>query len=538
MHKTQAAKSALALTSFLLTAGLAAQERTGTTESSRPNILLIVSDDIGTDVTSDMYPGLIDGLVARYGPSGLGHPDFGAIAGNPASTPNLNTLARRGMRFTNVWAHPFCSPTRAALITGLYAADTRVANYQDALSQAHTTFVRQLKDEGGYRTGLFGKWHLAGLPATSYSGMKPKEAGFDIFKGNMHAALGTFWDYDYQVQLVDTPADEWLELEPPERELPDIGPTTYAPVVKIADTIEWIEQKEAEDADAPWFAWLAFNLSHATIQRMPTQMAVPDADTLDAVTRAEIAACGGRFGTQDYGECPGEAQMRAMTNSLDTVLGKLLEAVDEIDDNTYVILIGDNGTPMYGRPGLDFIDNMYITRSGRGKGTVYESGALVPMVVSGPGIDANSASNEFAHAVDVFSTTLELAGLEPPSAVSDSEGTGTLPLAGASLAPILFGDAESVRDPERGYILTETHDLMRGGIREVAARNGTHKVLCTDAASADQCTFYDVAVDPLEEYPLDEPSSCAGYSDGTWSPDDPSWHFCRLTEVIATHSFL
>ncbi len=114
--------------------------------------------------------------------------------------------------------------------------------------------------------------------------MKPKEAGFDIFRGNMHAALGTFWDYDYQVQLADTPADEWLDLEPPERELPGIGPTTYAPVVKVADTIDWIKEKEAEDADAPWFVWLAFNLSHATIERVPTQMAVPDADTLDAVS--------------------------------------------------------------------------------------------------------------------------------------------------------------------------------------------------------------------------------------------------------------
>ena len=63
-------------------------------------------------------------------------------------------------------------------------------------------FVRQLKEQGGYSTALFGKWHLAGVPGgpNPYSGMKPKQAGFDLFRGNMHAAIRTYWDYDYQVQ--------------------------------------------------------------------------------------------------------------------------------------------------------------------------------------------------------------------------------------------------------------------------------------------------------------------------------------------------
>ncbi len=76
--------------------------------------------------------------------------------------------------------------------------------------------------------------------------------------------------------------------------------------------------------------------------------------------------------------------MRAMTNALDTVAGKLFDAVDSLDPNTYIVYIGDNGTPMYGRPNLDFIDNMYLTRYGRGKGTAYESGLRVPMIVKGP----------------------------------------------------------------------------------------------------------------------------------------------------------
>ena len=84
-----------------------------------PNILLIISDDVGMDVTTDMYPGLIDDLVKKYGPSGHNHPDFSRIKGRQASTPVMDRFAGQGMRFASVWAHPFCSPTRAALITGI-----------------------------------------------------------------------------------------------------------------------------------------------------------------------------------------------------------------------------------------------------------------------------------------------------------------------------------------------------------------------------------------------------------------------------------
>ena len=509
----------------------------GTTR--HPNILLIIGDDIGFDVSTNMYPGLIDKLVGQYGPSGHNHPDFRKIKGKPASTPILDQFARQGIRFSNAWAHPFCSPTRATIITGLYAAKTRVATYADPLSQHHTTFVEKLKEEGGYSTAIFGKWHLAGLPgrngAPDYPGIKPKEAGFDLYKGNLHAAIGTYWDYDYHVQDDSTPADKWLTRKPPVKSLPGIKPTTFAPVVKVSDTIEWIKGRQAADPDKPWFAWLAFKLSHATIKQEPSQMAIPEADTLDAGTYNELKACGGEFGTQNRGNCSGEAQMRGMTNALDTVVGKLLDVVDKIP-NTYVIYIADNGTPMYGRPNLDFIDNMYITRKGRGKGTGYESGARVALAVRGPGITADTQSNEIVHAADLFSTIMELAGLKPPKQVSNSEGTGTVPLDSVSLTPILFNRATSVRDPDKGYLLAETENLMTGGTRMVGARNATYKVVCTN--SAGNCEFYNLVDDPLEEYPLAKPDSCSGYTNNTWTPADPKWHYCRLTDVVARYSFM
>jgi len=522
----------------LLWTGLsAAQEPAGDgAKSRRPNILLVIADDVGMDATTNMYPGMIADLVRRYGPEGFDHPDYGRIDGKPASTPVLDRFARQGMRFANVWAHPFCSPTRAAVLTGLFAAKTKVTTYADALSSKHTSFVRMLKEQGGYSTAAFGKWHMAGLPGkpVDYPGMKPKQAGFDLFRGNLHAAINSFWDYEYLVQDAATPADRWRSEPMPVKSLRAIAPTNYAPVVKVADTIEWITAREKEGR--PWFAWLAFNLSHTTIIQQPSAMAVPNADTLDAPSLAEMKACGGTFGSNTVGSCSGEALNRAMTNSLDTVFGRLLEAVDAVAPGTYVIFVSDNGTPMYGRPQLDFIDNMYITRKERGKGTAYESGARVAMAVRGPSIPAGGESAEFVHVADLFSTVLALAGLTPPGTVSDSTGAAKVPLDAVSLAPILFNREKTVRDPDRDYILTETENLMTGGTKMVGARNATYKVVCT--GGADDCLFYNLKRDPLEEYPLSRPAGCADYENGGWTPADPEWHYCHLAGVVARDSFL
>lgn len=500
-----------------------------------PNILLVIGDDIGLDLGTGMYPGLVQRTARQYGPQGLKHPGAATIAGKPASTPTLDGLARQGVAFSQAWAQPFCSPTRASILTGLFAAKTNVINYTDPLSQHHTSFVQRLKDQAGYSTGLFGKWHLAGMPggAVSYPGMKPKEAGFDVFKGNLHAAIKTYWDYDYIEQDATTAPGQWRTGAPPARALPGIAPTTMSGVVQVADALEWIRAQEREQPGKPWLAWVAFNLAHATIVQQPSAMMVPEADTLDAAALAEMRSCGGRFGSMDTGACSGEAVMRAMTNSMDTLIGKLLAGVDALDRNTIVIYLGDNGTPMYGRPQLDFIDNLYITRKGRGKGTAYESGVRVPLAVRGPGVTAGRVRSEPVHVADLFPTILQLAGLVAPAQVSNAQGNGTLAVDGRSLVPLLSGTARPVRDPDQGYLLTESLNLMTNSTRQVAARNARYKTICTEKVTAQSCEFYDLVKDPLEEYPLPRPAHC----DAPGSQRDPSWHYCRLSALIATESF-
>jgi arylsulfatase A-like enzyme len=499
-----------------------------------PNILLVVMDDVGMDTSTQMHPGLIEDLTALYGPQGHNHPFYRRIAGRPASTPTMNTLAQQGMAFTQAWVQPYCSPTRASILTGLYAAKTKVFDYSDPLSQSHQTVALLLRDEAGYSTAIFGKWHVSGLGF--YPGMKPKQAGFDLFRGNLNGAIDSYWSYDYQIQDERTLPNQWLTETAPTRSLPGIAPTTYAPVVKVADTIDWIRAQESANPNKPWFAWLAFNLSHIASGQTPT--IVPNYDTLDEPTRTEMLACGGTFGTASIGSCSAPALNRAMTNSLDSVLGKLLEAVDAIDPFTYVIVIGDNGTAMYGQPAINFIDNMYITRIGRGKGTDFESGVRVSLAMRGPGITAGRTNATPVHGVDLFATMLDLAGVSVPASVPNSGYNGFVSLDSVSLAPILFSAAERVRDPDYGYVMSETINPLMGNARQAAAKDATFKLLCEEDTQTANCTFYNLIDDPLEEYPLTKPSSCVNFSNGTWTPADREWHFCRLQSVLSTQSFL
>src|SRR5690606_31833757 len=421
-------------------------------DPARPNILLIISDDIGVDVASGMTPGLIDGLLRQYGPSGHDHPAYRSIQGRPASTPSLNALAGSGMRFTSAWAQPFCANTRASILSGLYPVRTGVLDYTGHLAQHHHSFVRDLKEKGGYSTAAFGKWHIAGLvqagaasTGAQYPGMKPKEAGFDVFRGNLNGAPPTYWEYDYHVQDDSTPADQWRTEKAPTRSLPGIPPTTYTAVAKVADATTWIGEQEQQHPDKPWFVWMAFNLAHISEKQQPNPMMVPDIDTLDEPSRKEMQACGGTFGSANVGKCTDKQLMRAMTNSMDTLIGRLLDTVEVLDPNTYVIYMGDNGTWMFGS-GREFIDNMYITRENRGKGTGFESGTRVDLVIRGPGITAGS-SDVPASGSDLFPTILALAGLDSPTIVPDRTGTGMVPIDGVSLTPVLLEGATRVRDP-------------------------------------------------------------------------------------------
>ena len=534
------AKAALSVVA--LAAMLAAATPATAAQPKRPNILLIIGDDIGIDATSDMYPGLIDALLKQYGPQGRNHPKYMEIKGRPASTPNLNAIAKAGMSFTQAWVQPFCANTRTSILTGLYPAHTGVIDYNGWLDQKHHSFVRDLKEQGGYATALFGKYHIAGLVAQGtaaakpYPGMKAKEAGFDLFKGNMNGAPAEYWNWDYHVQDATSPPGEFRTEKPPVSSLPGVAPTNFAPVVNAADALAFINEQEAKNPDKPWFVWLAFNLAHISGNQRPNPMAVPNIDTLDEPSRKEMQACGGTFGSANAGTCTDKQLMRAMTNSMDTIIGKVLQRVDAIAPDTYVIYLGDNGTWMFGQ-GREFIDNLYITRVDRSKGTAYESGARVEMAIRGPRIKGGVQNSVPVNGVDLFATILDLAGLPVPKTVPDRNGRMIKP-DGLSLTPLLFNGAKQLRDPWKDYQLAETMNPVKQNMLHAAARNARYKVVCANDVATASCEFYDLNEDPLEEYRLDKPASCEPYEKGSWKQTSPEWSYCHLHKVLAKESIL
>ncbi len=513
--------------------------------NERPNVLLIVLDDVGLDMTTGVVPGEIERMLALYGPDGHNHPDAARIDGGPASTPVLDKLAQDSLVFANAWAEPFCSPTRAAMLTGLYPQHTQVLDYTGWLSQNHLSLGSLMKEQG-YSTALIGKWHLSGLndirpdappqEGPLYPGMKPKEAGFDLFRGDLNGALPDYWDYRVTVQDENTPSAEWRVETQPDRSLPGIAPTTFAPVVKVADTIDWITAQETNAPDTPWFAWLAFNMPHILPNTPP--VVVPNRDTLDAKAIAEMEACGGEFGSKNLGDCSPASLNRAMATAVDTVMGKLLTSVDELAPNTVVIVIGDNGTGQYGPPQLNFLDNFYITYEGRGKGSGYESGVRVPLIIRGPGMETGR-NDAIVHAVDLFSTIAELGGATPPDQVPNRTGDAMLATDSLSLLPILSGHQQTVRDPDSGYVIAQGRTPMAGNRIQAAVRNATYKLLCTrsDTGVDNGCEFYDLTTDPLEEYPLPQPSRCDSEARMSEASDEAR-QYCDLLHVIQTETVL
>jgi hypothetical protein len=181
--------------------------------------------------------------------------------------------------------------------------------------------------------------------------------------------------------------------------------------VNAADAIQWITEQKSKNPNKPWHVWLTFNLSHITGNPKPNPMIVPNIDTMDEVSIKEMKACGGTFGSAIVGSCSSEALMRAMTNSMDTIIRKVLDVVDKLDPNTYVIYLGDNGTWMFGT-GREFIDNMYITKQERSKGIGHESGAASRWR-SGERASKPVPKRRADPCVDLFSTILELQASVP-----------------------------------------------------------------------------------------------------------------------------
>ncbi len=187
----------------------------------RPNILLIISDDMGKDATN----GFTEGDVKPQ-------------------TPHLDALANQGLTFSNLWVNPTCSPTRAAIMTGRYGFRTGVTAAGDVLPSSETILPKLIgeRTENAYATAVVGKWHLAGNNAT----FNPETLGVDYYGGFIRGTADDYYDWPLNVSGVTTNQTDYI-------------------TDKLTDlAIEWVNGQTK-----PWLLWLAYTAPHTPFHLPP-----------------------------------------------------------------------------------------------------------------------------------------------------------------------------------------------------------------------------------------------------------------------------
>ena len=295
-------------------------------------------------------------------------------------TPTINALAENGITFNRTYAYSSCSPTRSSILTGRYDFRTGVRSPEiNTLQPNEFTLAEAIVASGQIdnRLAQLGKWHLGG------SADAPNTiGGWPHFAGSLGGGVP---DYSRWTKVVDGTSTNRY--------------STYATTDLVNDASNWIEAQGAQD----WFLWVAFNAPHTPYHKPDN--ALHDYDQLSG-TDEDIVA-----NPRPYYE--------AMVQAMDSEIERLLEAVDL--GTTTVIFIGDNGTPN------GVLQAPFPRR--HGKGSLYEGGVNVPMIISGAAVANelnNTVSNALIHSVDLYATILDLldidrAALLPNELVYDSK---------------------------------------------------------------------------------------------------------------------
>jgi arylsulfatase A-like enzyme len=382
----------------------------------------------------------------------LGYMDVGA--NNPDcfyDTPNIDRLAKSGMRFTDGYAaNPVCSPTRYSLMTGKYPTRVRATNFfsgkrsgtfnpaplKNHMPLDEITLAQTLKTKG-YATFFAGKWHL-GESEEYY----PQNRGFDVNIGG-YSKGGPYSGNKYFAPF-ENPE---MEDKPDDRHLPD----------RLAnETVDFIKANK----DKPFFAYLSFYSVHTPLMGRP--------DLVEKYNARAASIKGTEFGDEEqvFGNKPRKVRVlqkhavyAAMVEAMDEAVGKVLQQLDEsgVAENTIVIFTSDNG----GLSSSEGSPTSNLPLRG-GKGWVYEGGIREPWIVRYPGVtEAGAVSAEQICSIDLYPTVAAAAGVNVDHEI---DGVDLLPaLKGGSLEP-------------RALYWHYPHYSNQGGIPGGAIRMGDYKL--------------------------------------------------------------
>ncbi len=409
--------------------------KTKSSSAKRPNILLVFCDDLG------------------YADVGFNAEQFGVTT--DVVTPNLDALAKNGTLCTQAYvAHPFCGPSRMGLLSGrmphcfggqknLPDAAKNLADFNLKGIPESETMISSVLQDGGYRTGCIGKWHLGDAPP-----FHPNARGFGEFYGFLGGGHVYYPSLSDKVEPKINDYQYFLQRNGQKVRSPEGG---YLTDTLSNEAVKFVSQ--ADSKDEPFFLYLAYNAPHS-----PLQGKTEDLQKLYPNHSPSNPKNGVDF--HDYER---RQNYVAMVYAVDRGVGKIVDALqdpnqdgdrsDSIYEETLIVFLSDNGGKI-----LQAANNAPLQDD---KGSTHEGGIRVPMFVHWPNhVKMNTVYDHPIHSLDLYPTFCGLAGAAiPPSKKLDGKD--------------VWDDFTNDRDAHSG----ETHFWLRhhGSGNEVAVRKGNLK---------------------------------------------------------------
>ena len=354
-----------------------------------------------------------------------------SIDGIKPNMPVLQSLMSNGIKFNNLWSYPLCTPTRASILTGKYGFRTEVTNVGQNLSSNEQSIQNYLDGmNSGYSHAVIGKWHLSGDIS------HPNAIGIDEYTGVLGGGVQSYWNWNLVENMQSSKSTEYT-------------------TTKFTDlAINWIGSQ-----NQPWFLWLAYNAPHTPFHLPPS----------------ELYSQVGLASDQSSIDANPLPYYLAMLEAMDTEMGRLINSMSQEErDNTFIVFIGDNGTP-------NQVVQTYPNR--RAKNSLYQGGVNVPMVISGKNVERKGVEEEaLLSTTDLFATIAGIAG-STISEINDSK----------NFKYMFNAPGITVRD----YVYSEIGDDINN--LDHTIRNDKYKLMKFSSGNE---ALYHLAEDPLESINL------------------------------------